>query len=152
MRGASFSPLTAIARIAALAAVLSMTACAAAPDSSTPVSLDGTAWALASAASGPLQARPAEVEVTLVFATDAVSGSGGCNQYRATVTREGDTLRFGPVGATKRGCMDGRGEIEQAWFAALGQPLTVSRDGDQLVLTGADGARYALRATAPPAP
>lgn len=135
-----------------MAAVLLMTACAAAPDSSTPLLLDGTAWALDSAASGPLQARPADVDVTLVFAADGVSGSGGCNQYRATYTRDGDTLTFGPVGATKRGCMDGRGEIEQAWFAALGQPLTVSRDGSELVLSGADGARYVLRTAAVPAP
>lgn len=129
-----------------LASLLAMTACAAAPENA-PASLVDTSWALSASDADGLKAAGAASGVTLVFAADRVSGSGGCNRYQADYTLVGDTLTVGPVGATKMGCMDGRGEIERAWFAALGKPLTVARSGDSLVLKSADGVSHTLVAT-----
>lgn len=121
-----------------------MTACAAGPDDVTPLSLSDTAWSLSSTSGGPLQTRAANVEITLEFSADRASGSGGCNRYQATYTLSGDRLVFGPVGATKRGCLDGRGEAEQAWFAVLGSTLIAQRQGESLTLRDANGVVYTL--------
>lgn len=128
-------------RFGMLASTLMVSACAAAPDDA-PLVLDGTAWALDSATAGALGKSGSASGVTLVFGPDGVSGSGGCNQYRASYTLEGSTLRLGPVGATKRGCMDDRSEIERTWFGVLGGPLDVSRDGERLQLRDAGGTAY----------
>ena len=136
-------------RFGVLASALMVSACAAAPDDA-PLVLEGTAWALDSAAAGPLAKSGAASGVTLEFGPDNASGSGGCNQYRATYTLDGATLRFGPVAATKRGCTDGRGEIESTWFTVLAGPLSVSREGERLQLRDATGTAYTF-APAPPA-
>ena len=128
-------------RFGMLASTLMVSACAAAPEEA-PLVLDGTSWALDSAAAGPLAKSGSGSGVTLVFGPDNVSGNGGCNQYRASYTFEGGTLRLGPVGATKRGCMDDRSEIERTWFGVLAGPLGVARDGERLQLRDAAGTAY----------
>lgn len=138
-----------LARFALLGSVLAMSACASAPeDDNTPLALDGSAWVLSAASGGPLEKAAGVGEVTLAFGPERVSGSGGCNRYQADYTLSGNALTLGPVGATKRGCMDERGEIERNWFAVLGGPLTVSRAGDQLVLRDGAGVSYTLVASA----
>lgn len=144
MRGASWIPRAMGSGL--LASTLLMSACAAAPDE-TPLVPDGTSWSLDTAAAGPLAKSGSASGVTLVFGPDGVSGNGGCNQYRATYTLDAATLRFGPVGATKRGCMDDRAEIERTWFGVLGGALEVSREGDRLVLRDAAGVSYSFVAT-----
>ncbi|MBB5207314.1 META domain-containing protein [Chiayiivirga flava] len=134
-----------LARLALLASSLAMTACAAAPeDDNTPLALADSAWTLAGASAGPMMKGGASGTVTLAFAADRISGSGGCNRYQATYTLAGNTLTVGPVGATKIGCQDERGEIERGWFSVLGGPLTVTRAGDRLVLRDAVGVTYSL--------
>ena len=134
-----------LARFAMVGSILAMSACAAAPEEdNTPLALDGSTWALSGVSGGPLAKAASAGVVTLAFGPERVSGSGGCNRYQAEYTLDGNALTLGPVGATKRGCMDDRGETERNWFAVLGGPLTVSRAGDQLVLRDAGGVSYTL--------
>lgn len=112
-------------------------ACAAAPGAQAP--LPGTSWKLASADRGPLAARAAGSGITLAFDAGRMSGHGGCNQYGASYTVEGEQLRPGPVVATKRACIGAGNEVEAAWFAQLAQPLAYSHRDGRLVLRGADG-------------
>lgn len=136
-------------RAAVVASTLTMTACAAAPEEdNTPLALDGSSWTLVAASAGPMMKGGVSRTVTLAFGPDRISGSGGCNRYQATYTLDGNALSVGPVGATKIGCPDGRGEIESGWFSVLGGPLTVSRSGDRLVLRDAIGVTYSLEASA----
>ena len=96
--------------------------------------LEGKTWVLTQLDEGhPVPAEPA---ITLVFEKGKISGSGGCNQYFASVTSPSPgAVQVGPVGATKRFCSGEVGEGEQQFFAALGKASHYSLEGGNLVLT-----------------
>jgi heat shock protein HslJ len=122
---------------------------ACATTASPPLQLAGTSWQLASASSGALARREAAT-VTVAFSADRASGHGGCNQYNAPYTLQGNLLTLGPVVATKRGCIGAGGEIEAVWFAALAEPLQISLAQDELQLVTAAGETLRLRSAAKP--
>lgn len=74
---------------------------------------------------GPMADRPllgtdwriAGSRAALRFDAGRVVGSDGCNRLLGPVTIEGDTLRFGPLAATKMACLQGQAEADA--FAAL---------------------------------
>jgi len=104
--------------------------------------LAGTRWRLQSGLAG---VDASAVEITLVFeGTDAVSGSGGCNQYRAELQQGADGVRVGPAMATKRGCMGPANAAEMAWFGALADVRSIRRDGERLLLGLAGGGTLEL--------
>jgi heat shock protein HslJ len=85
-------------------------------------------------------------EITAIFGEDGVlTGSGGCNNYQATYTVEGDTITIGPAAMTMMMCAEPEGIMEQeaAYLAAIQTAATYSIDGNTLELTNADGARLA---------
>jgi heat shock protein HslJ len=43
---------------------------------------------------------------------------------------------------TKRGCMGPEGDVERRVLAVLGEKARVTREGNKLILTGPDGARF----------
>lgn len=95
--------------------------------------LAGKTWTLAQLDEG--SPAPAEPAVTLVFEKGKISGSGGCNQYFASVTSPSPgAIQVGPVGATKRFCVGPAGENEQRFFAALAKASRYTVEGDRLVL------------------
>lgn len=102
--------------------------------------LVGTQWQLVSMGEWPALTPALEgVAVTLAFGEDGrVSGSGGCNQYGATYTRQGGSIAFGSVISTKMACMDSM-EQEQYYFMLLRMAAVYGVDGDQLTLTASDG-------------
>ena len=78
---------------------------------------------------------PAEPAVTVVFEKGKISGSGGCNQYFASVTSPSPgKIQVGPVGATKRFCVGPAGENEQRFFAALAKASRYTLEEGRLVL------------------
>lgn len=102
-------------------------------------SLRGTAWRLVAGLAG---VDPAEVEITLTFEPDlsAISGSGGCNQYRAELQRtDGGAVAIGPALATKRGCPGPRGRAEPMYFDALSTIERFDQQGDRLLAQRSDG-------------
>lgn len=126
---------------------LLLVACASGPGKA--MELSGTKWHLVRADAGVLAKHAPSSGVTLEFTADRVNGYGGCNSYNGAYTLSAGTLSVGPVGATKRGCMDAAGEIERAWFAMLASKMTVTQDADGLQLRTVDGA--ALRFAPGPA-
>ena len=69
-----------------------------------PVGLSGTAWRLEDLAGTPVVANS---EATLEFTEQGkVAGKGSCNSFFGTVTVSGETIQFGPIGATKMACLD----------------------------------------------
>ena len=93
-------------------------------------SLDGTSWTLTTS---PI--------ITLQFAEGSATGSGGCNQYRATYTDSGSSLTFGPIAATKRACVEPeRNRQETEYFDALARVASYEISGDRLTLRDASGA------------
>lgn len=58
--------------------------------------------------------------LSLSFGDGVVTGSGGCNDFRAPYTRDGDRIAIGPVVATRKACPgEGVMEQERAFLAAL---------------------------------
>lgn len=102
-------------------------------------SLQGTAWRLVAGLAG---VDPAEVDITLQFEPDlsAISGSGGCNQYRAELQRtDGGGVTIGPALATKRGCPGPRGRAEPKYFDALSTIERFDQQGARLLARRSDG-------------
>jgi heat shock protein HslJ len=93
-------------------------------------------WVLNSARDVPL---PLGVVPTAGFHEGTVRGSTGCNQYTAPYTVDGDSLDVGTGATTLRACEPPRDEVERQYVRALGQVTTWARDGDELVLSDAEG-------------
>ncbi|HEX6084879.1 MAG TPA: META domain-containing protein [Thermoanaerobaculia bacterium] len=95
----------------------------------TATSLDGTRWTLTTSSA-----------ITLQFADGNATGSGGCNQYRATYTQSGSSLTLGPVASTKRACVEPEGNRhETEYFDALSRVTSFAVEGDRLMLRDASG-------------
>jgi heat shock protein HslJ len=75
-----------------------------------------------------------------------VTGNSGCNSFRGQYRRETDSITFGPIASTKRGCRAPAGDREQALYRVLPEirRLQVFR-GDLLLLAGAGRTRLQLR-------
>ena len=106
-------------------------------------SLAGTSWTATGINNGKnaVESNAQTETVTAEFGEDGrVTGSGGCNTYRATyTTTDPNALTFGPVISTKMACADEANAVEQQYFAALGAVTTYSIDGTTLTLRDADG-------------
>jgi heat shock protein HslJ/uncharacterized membrane protein len=86
--------------------------------------------------------------VTLVFTPGGgLSGSGGCNRYRAGVELSGEGLHIGPAAATLMACPEALMAQERRFFDALGRVgrFDVTPDGALRLLAGEDVALTARR-------
>jgi len=94
-----------------------------------PQTLANTTWRLASS---DVLAVPEEPEITLSFSSLGMSGSSGCNRYRATVQGKGNQLKFGAIATTRMACPPPQMEIETAYLQALGrvQSYRLTPQGD----------------------
>ena len=83
-----------------------------------PRPLVNTTWRLASS---DAIAVPEGPEITLSFSSLGMSGSSGCNRYRATVEGQGkgNQLKFGAIATTRMACPPPQMEIETAYLQAL---------------------------------
>lgn len=73
---------------------------------------------------------------TMAFTADRASGYTGCNDWFASVTHNGEALRFGGVGTTRRAC-DGAGvqiDTERSFLAVIEATRYAHYDQDALVL------------------
>jgi putative lipoprotein len=79
---------------------------------------------------------------TLRFGSNGqASGQAGCNNFSGSVILSESELRFGPLAATRKGCLPAIADQEQKYFAALAAVRVARIEGGILVLAGADGAR-----------
>jgi heat shock protein HslJ len=62
------------------------------------------------------------------------SGTGGCNNFSAPVEMNSQTLKFGPIRATKKRCDSSVQAVEDAFFRALEAAASARWDRGQLVL------------------
>jgi heat shock protein HslJ len=97
-----------------------------APEPPTPV-LIGTSWVL--------EAPDPDMAPTINFNPgNRASGFTGCNQWFASLEREGDQLRFNGVGSTRRACHTPAMETERAFLDALSSTRSVAREDASLRL------------------
>ena len=86
-------------------------------------------------------------EVTATFAADGtLTGSAGCNTYRATYTAERGTIEISQPVATRKACAepDGVMEQEQAYLSALPSAAQYTVEGSTLSLLTAEGTYVAV--------
>ncbi|MDS4069942.1 MAG: META domain-containing protein [Candidatus Competibacter sp.] len=114
-----------------------------------PVALKGVTWRATTYNNG----RGAAVslidgsEITATFGTDGVlSGSAGCNHYRATYVTQGSSITIQAPAATRKTCPrpDGVMRQESEYLKALPTAATYAIQGRQLELRTAEGALVAL--------
>ncbi len=80
---------------------------------------------------------PAGITATAVFGPDhALSGKGGCNDFRGQYTTDGTSLSISDLLASLMFCPDAS-EFESRYLSALGQASGWSVDGGSLTITGA---------------
>ena len=115
-------------------------------------SLEGTAWALlAFFAERAVEGMPAplpmpadllpDTEIAATFEGGAMSGSAGCNTYRAAYALNGPALDLEAAAATEMACVRPAGvmEQEQRYLRVLGGVATFRIYGHQLWLETDDG-------------
>ena len=80
-----------------------------------------------------VQGQAVDAGGTLLVKDGHVSGSTGCNRFRASFTVTGATIKVAPVAATKMYCQD-RAKVERAYLAALETVTVFEFAGDKLIL------------------
>jgi heat shock protein HslJ len=120
-------------------------------DQSPAVRLEGTSWTLTAMAeydgdTGSVGSVPAGVTATLRIEGGRVLFETGCNSGSGPVEVDGDTLRFGDLVVTLRGCLDARADVQRSVLRVLdgsvtwsiaGRELRLRRGGHELVYTAA---------------
>ncbi len=148
---------TAVATLAALALTAGLGASALAEDEpeAQPLGvyvIEGITWILTSQAiDGELVEVPDGVTVSLLMEDGRAGGSGGCNSYFTDYELDGFDLSFGPVGSTLMACLPRVSDVEQAFFANLGQVAAYQSGGIQMALLDAAGNSILGFDAAPPA-
>lgn len=114
--------------------------------------LESVTWQLASVAQPDKSLRPvaATVEATAAFAHGALSGSGGCNRYRASYRLDNDQLSITQVALTMMACPEPQAATEQAFVAALEATARYRIADQQLTLLNAAGQVLAVLKAQPP--
>lgn len=83
--------------------------------------------------------------VTLSFENGKVTGTAGCNSFRATYTSEGSRLSIGPAATTRKLCpAEGVMEQERQFLAALSTAKTWTVENGTLDVHRADGERVLM--------
>jgi heat shock protein HslJ len=91
-------------------------------------------------------------EVTAKFSADGMlTGSAGCNTYRATYTTDRGGIEIAPPAATRKACSEPDGVMEQeaAYLATLPTADHYRVEGDSLALLSPDGTYVASYHRAP---
>ncbi len=87
------------------------------------------------------------VQPTLKFESEKqVAGNGGCNRFFGPVKIKGDSVRFGPLGSTRRMCPEAVMDQEQRYLAALEKANRIGISGPYLLIHS-EGAEKPLKFT-----
>ncbi len=95
--------------------------------------LAGTKWQLLDVLG---DAIAPDTRPTLEFSDDGrVSGNATCNNFSGPVTLSGTTLKFGPLAATKKACVDEAANAQEVkYLAALGDAESFRVEGTTLIV------------------
>ena len=104
--------------------------------------LIGTEWALEEIGGSGIADR---VQSTLHFQRDdRIVGWGGCNRYFAGLRSDGDVIRIGPIGSTRRMCPPVVMNQENRFFKALEKARNISKQ-DHYLIIDSDGIEKPLK-------
>jgi len=74
----------------------------------------------------------------------ALTGSSGCNRYRAPYETTPERFNIGAAISTKMACPGGAQQTEQAFFSVLPLLHSLEEHGDTLILRGRDNSSLTL--------
>jgi heat shock protein HslJ len=138
--------------IGGAAMVLVVAACGStAPSSSALVDLFGTSWVVTSIGGTPTIAGSPP---TMAFDAAGVTGTTGCNTFRAFFVTDGDRIQVSQLSSTDMACPGDRAAQEAAFGPALlaARTWTVDPDGDLHLTGGAELVGAPAAAVASPSP
>lgn len=121
----------------------------AGPRATTPASpgaapLENTHWTLVELAGRPVPGGlPQEPHLEFLAEPRRVVGSGGCNRLTGDFERDGDRLSFKPLASTRRACIGGGMDTEDAFLAALPKVRAFRIAGLRLALADEAGGTVA---------
>lgn len=69
---------------------------------------------------------------------ERVSGSTGCNRFTASLDEDAKGFTFKQINSTKMSCTPARNELENDFLYELNDYRSIVRNGDQLLMIGAD--------------
>lgn len=102
-------------------------------------------WNLAPNARGEVRARQIPLgdnsnPIQIVFDANGerMSGSTGCNRFTARITEDARGFTLDQITSTKMACTPQRMELENDFLYELNDYRTIVRNGDQLLMIGAD--------------
>jgi heat shock protein HslJ len=85
-----------------------------------------------------------DAPVTLSFKAGAVAGHAGCNSFRGTYVVDGQSVKIGPLAATRMACAEDVMKQEREFLAALESAVTWAVEGDTLDMHRPDGQRAVM--------
>jgi heat shock protein HslJ len=103
--------------------------------------LAGSEWILRTWPAG--EGALPEPEISLAFERGKISGHSGCNGFFSAY-ESGDlpgSVRFGPVGATRRMCEPDLMELERRYLALLGGAVSLGYKNERLALSSTEDGR-----------
>ena len=102
-------------------------------------------WNLAPKAKGEVRSRQipqgdSSNPIQIIFDANGerVSGSTGCNRFTARITEDVRGFTLDQIAATKMACTPQRMELENDFLYQLNDYRSIVRNGDQLLMIGAD--------------
>lgn len=114
-----------------------------------PLPLEGTNWSMLNYNNGreALVSALTGTEVTALFSADGnLTGTAGCNDYRAGYQANGSNIKIGPIATTRKYCPEPEGIMEQEseYLAALESAASYRIDRQQLWLFFANNSTAAI--------
>jgi heat shock protein HslJ len=108
-----------------------------------PPRLEGVLWEVTGYNNGrqAVVSPKTGTRLTLTFRDGEVSGSSGCNRFHGSFTAEGDALKVGPLGTTRKACDDPVMAQEREFLRALESATTWAIVRGMLDVHGAGGER-----------
>jgi heat shock protein HslJ len=103
------------------------------PPTAPPGELSGTSWRLQDLGG---ESALEGVEATVEFPeAGKVAGRGSCNRFFGTVEISGQSIKFGPIAATKMACIDDAANAqEKKYLEALAAAERFALDGPALLI------------------
>ena len=102
-------------------------------------------WNLAPNARGEVRTRQIPqgdngnpIQLVFDIKGERLSGSTGCNRFTARISEDGRGFTLDQIASTKMACSPARMELENDFLYELNDYRTIVRNGDQLLMIGAD--------------
>ena len=112
-----------------------------------PPTLEGVTWEVTGFNNGrqAVVSPMLDTKISLAFKDGMVTGTAGCNTFRATYTAVADSLAIGPAATTRMACpKEGVMQQEQQFLAALQSATTWAIERNVLDVHRADGERVLM--------